>query len=49
MNFNSKEEIIALRQEEEFKRCYEEWKTIIPIEVNQEVWDSIGFDMDAQG
>ena len=39
-----KEEIISLRQEEEFKRCYEEWKEQIHIEVNEEVWDAIGFN-----
>ena len=39
-----KEEIISLRQEEEFKRCYEEWKEQIHIEVNEEIWNSIGFN-----
>ncbi len=44
-----KEEMISLRQEEEFERCYKEWKEQIPIEVNEEVWDSLGFDMGAEG
>ena len=44
-----KEEIISLRQEEEFRRCYEEWKQTIRIEVNEEVWNSLGFDMGARG
>ena len=38
-----KEEIILLRQEEEFERCYKEWKEQIDIEVNEEVWNAIGF------
>ena len=38
-----KEEIILARQEEEFKRCYQEWKEQIAIEVNDEVWNAIGF------
>ena len=38
-----KEEIILERQEEEFKRCYQEWKEQIAIEVNDEVWNAIGF------
>ncbi len=38
-----KEEIILERQEEEFKRCYQEWKEQIAIEVNEEVWNAIGF------
>ena len=39
-----KEEIILERQEEEFKRCYQEWKEQIAIEVNDEVWNALGFD-----
>ena len=39
-----KEEIILLRQEEEFERCYKEWKEQIEIEVNEEVWNTIGFN-----
>lgn len=38
-----KEEIILKRQEEEFERCYKEWKEQIAIEVNDEVWNAIGF------
>ncbi|MGN0506269.1 MAG: SurA N-terminal domain-containing protein [Lachnospiraceae bacterium] len=44
-----KEQIIAKRQEEEFKKRYEEWKQQTDIEVNEEVWDSIGFHTDAVG
>ena len=44
-----KEEIISLRQEEEFERFYKEWKEQTPIEVNEEVWNAIGFDMEAEG
>ena len=44
-----KEEIISLRQEEKFERFYKEWKEQTPIEVNEEVWNAIGFDMEAEG
>ena len=44
-----KEEIISLRQEEEFERFYKEWKEQTPIEINEDVWNAIGFDMDAEG
>lgn len=44
-----KEEIISLRQEEEFERFYKEWKEQTPMEVNEEVWNAIGFDMEAEG
>lgn len=44
-----KEQIIAERQEQEFKQRYQEWKQETEIEVNEEVWDSIGFHTDAEG
>lgn len=44
-----KEQMIAERQEKEFKQRYQEWKQQTEIEVNQEVWDSIGFYTDAVG
>ncbi len=44
-----KEQIIAERQEQEFKQRYQEWKQQTKIEVNREVWDSIGFHTDAEG
>lgn len=44
-----KEQIIAERQEQEFKQRYQEWKQQTEIEVNKEVWDSIGFHTDAEG
>lgn len=44
-----KEQMIAKRQEEAFQTFYEEWKQQITIEVNQPVWDSIGFDTQAEG
>lgn len=44
-----KEQIIAERQEQEFKQRYQEWKQQTEIEVNREVWDSIGFHTDAEG
>jgi len=44
-----KEEIIATRQEEEFRARYEEWRETIRIEVHEEVWDALDFDMESVG
>ena len=44
-----KEEIIAARLEEEFRNRYEEWKEITRIEVHEEVWEALDFDMESVG
>ena len=44
-----KEEMIAQRQEEEFKNRYQEWREIIPVEVHDEIWDALDFDMKSVG
>ena len=44
-----KEEIIANRQEEEFQTRYKEWRGTTHIEVNEEVWDALDFDMESVG
>ena len=44
-----KEEIIATRQEEEFRTRYQEWRELIHIEVNEEVWEALDFDMESVG
>lgn len=44
-----KEEIIATRQEEEFQTRYKEWRGTTHIEVNEEVWDALDFDMESVG
>jgi len=44
-----KEEMIATRQEEEFRARYGEWRETIRIEVNEEVWDALDFDMESVG
>ncbi len=44
-----KEEMIAQRQEEEFKNRYQEWREIIPVEVHDEIWDVLSFDMESVG
>lgn len=44
-----KEQMIAKRQEEAFQTYYEAWKKETTIELNQPVWDSIGFDTNAEG
>lgn len=44
-----KEAIIANRQEEEFQTRYQEWRELIPIEVNEKVWDALDFDMESVG
>ena len=44
-----KEELIALRQEEEFRKLYEEWRGEANIEMNEVIWKAIGFDLEAEG
>lgn len=44
-----KEELIALRQEEEFKKLYEDWRGEAKIEMNEVLWKAIGFDLEAEG
>ncbi|MBQ8547811.1 MAG: hypothetical protein IJ427_04860 [Lachnospiraceae bacterium] len=44
-----KEELIALRQEEEFKKLYEDWRGEANIEMNEVIWKAIGFDLEAEG
>lgn len=39
-----KEEIIAARQEEEFKNRYREWREATLIEINEEVWETLNFE-----
>jgi len=47
--YEKKEEIIADRQEEEFRTRYKEWRGTTHIEVNEEVWDALDFDMESVG
>ena len=44
-----KEEMIATRQEEEFQTRYKEWRGTTHIEVNEEVWDALDFEMKSVG
>ncbi len=44
-----KEEMIATRQEEEFQARYKEWRGTTHIEVNEEVWDALDYDMESVG
>lgn len=44
-----KEKLIAARQKEAFQGFYEQWRQELTIEVNEPVWDSIGFDTGAVG
>ena len=44
-----KEEIIATRQEEEFQTRYKEWRETTHIEIHDEVWDALDFDMKSVG
>lgn len=44
-----KEEIIAARQEEEFRNRYKEWRESIRIEVNEEIWGALDFRMESVG
>ena len=47
--YQKKEEIIAARQEEEFQARYQEWRSMTHIEVNEEMWGALDFDMDSVG
>ena len=47
--YEKKEEMIATRQEEEFKKRYQEWREATRIEVNEEVWDALDFEMESVG
>jgi len=47
--YQKKEEMIATRQEEEFKTKYKEWRELIRIEVHEEVWDALDFEMKSVG
>ncbi len=44
-----KEEMIAARQEAEFQARYQEWREITHIDVNEEVWDALDFEMKPVG
>ena len=44
-----KEEMIAFRQEEEFKKLYEDWRGEAEVEMNEIIWKAIGFDLAAEG
>lgn len=43
-----KEEMIASRQEEAFKKLYEEWYEAAKLEKNEEIWAAIGLDLEAE-
>ncbi|MBE5930660.1 MAG: hypothetical protein E7268_06355 [Lachnospiraceae bacterium] len=43
-----KEELIALRQEEEFKKLYEQWRGEAVIETNEAIWEVIGLDLNGE-
>ena len=47
--YEKKEKMIATRQEEEFQTRYKEWRGTTHIEVNEEVWEALDFDMDSVG
>lgn len=40
-----KEEMIAMRQEEEFKKLYEQWRGEAKVEMNDTIWEAIGLDL----
>ena len=46
---DKKEAMIAERQEKEFQARYREWRSGIRIEVNEEVWEVLDFDMESVG
>ena len=46
---DKKEAMIAERQEKEFQARYREWRSGIRIEVNEEVWNALDFDMESVG
>ncbi len=43
-----KEELIALRQEEEFKKLYADWRGEAKVEMNDVVWEAIGLDLSGE-
>lgn len=43
-----KEEMIALRQEEAFKKLYEEWRNGAEVIMNDEIWQVIDRDLEAE-
>lgn len=43
-----KEELIALRQEEAFRKLYEEWKAGTEVVLNEEIWQIIDRDLEAE-
>ncbi len=47
--YEKKEEIIAERQEKEFRTRYKEWRGTTHIEVNEEVWDALDYEMESVG
>ena len=47
--YDKKEEIIIARQEEEFRTRYQEWREMTHIEVNEEMWGALDFEMDSVG
>lgn len=47
--YGRKEEMIAERQEKEFQTRYKEWRGITHIEVNEEIWDALDYDMESVG
>jgi len=46
---DKKEAMIAERQEEEFQARYRDWRSGIRIEVNEEVWNALDFNMESVG
>lgn len=47
--YAKKEEMIATRQEEEFQKRYKEWRRTTHIEVNEEIWDALDFEVKSVG
>ncbi len=43
-----KEELIALRQEETFKKLYEEWRGAAKVAMNDDIWQVIDRDLEAE-
>ena len=43
-----KEELIALRQEEAFKKLYEEWRAVAEVKMNEEIRQVIDRDLEAE-
>ena len=47
--YEKKEEMIATRQEKEFQTRYKEWRGTTHIDVNEEIWNALDFDMKSVG